>query len=184
MSDERPGAGAERAAHWLAAWDGQGWHRTATAGDEAGARWLAGEAAALGCEPQVEEFSLDRLDPVAAYLELDGERIPAVPVFDAPATEGNGVSGALGPIGSGAAIGVAELSPRAVYTPEYERLRRSAAHRGLVILCAGEEPGMGLLNAERVREPYGGAGDPPRHRGTRDGARRRGVRHHRTARRP
>ena len=155
MSDEKSGALAEGAARWLAAWDEQGWHRTATAGDEAGARWLAGEAAVLGVEPLFEEFSLDRLDPVAAYLELDGERLPAVPVFDAPATRGDGISGALGPIGSDAAIGVAELSPRAVYTPEYERLRRGTTHRGLVILCTGAQPGMGPLNAERFREPYG-----------------------------
>ena len=146
---------ADRAGRWLAAWDGQGWHRTATAGDGAGARWLAGEVAALGVEPFFEEFSLDRLDPVAAYLELYGERIPAVPVFDAPATSDNGLSGAIGPIGSGSAIGVAELSPRAVYTPEYKRLRQGTTHRGLVIICAGAQPGMGLLNAESFRKPYG-----------------------------
>lgn len=153
--NKRPEALTERAARWLTAWDGQGWHRTATSGDEAGARWLRDEVAALGVEPFFEEFSLDRLDPVAAYLELGGERIPAIPVFDAPATGGDGISGALGPPGSDAAIGVAELSPRAVYTPEYEERRRSAAHRGLVILCTGAHPGLGLLNAERFREPYG-----------------------------
>lgn len=155
MPVERPARLADCAARWLTAWDGQGWHRTATAGDEAGARWLAGEVAALGFDPIFEAFSLDRLDPVAACLELDGERLAAVPVFDAPATGGDGVSGALGPFGSEAAIGVVELSPRAVYTPEYEKLRRGAAHRGLVILCTGAQPGMGLLNAERFREPYG-----------------------------
>lgn len=155
MSEERRAAPAKCAARWLAAWDGQGWHRTATSGDETGARWLADETAALGAEPFFEEFSLDRLDPVAAHLDLDGERSPTVPVFDAPATGGDGISGALGPIGSDAAISITELSPRAVYTPEYEEMRRSAAHRGLVILCAGAEPGMGLLNAERFREPYG-----------------------------
>src|SRR5712691_7265125 len=74
----------ERAAGWLAAWDGQGIHRTATAGDNAGAEWLAREAAALGAAVAIEEFALDRLDPVAAFLEIDGERIDAVPVFDAP----------------------------------------------------------------------------------------------------
>ena len=155
MSVEMPAVLAEHVARWLTAWDGQGWHRTATAGDEAGARWLAGEVAALGVEPFVEAFSLERLDPVASYLELDGERIPAVPVFDAPATGSDGIAGALGPLGSDAALGVIELSPRAVYTPEYEKRRRGAAHRGLVILCTGTQPGMGLLNAERFREPYG-----------------------------
>ena len=35
---------------WLAAWDSQGNHRTATDGDNAGAEWLAAEAAALGAD--------------------------------------------------------------------------------------------------------------------------------------
>src|SRR5438552_18367309 len=34
-------------------------------------------------------------------------------------------------------------------------MRRRRGNRGLVILCAGEAPGMALLNAERFREPYG-----------------------------
>jgi len=78
-----------RAAGWLAAWDGQGIHRTATAGDDAGADWLAREAEALGAAVAIEEFALDRLDPVAAFLEIDGERI----------RRGAGVRRAPGPAG-------------------------------------------------------------------------------------
>jgi len=70
-----------RAAGWLAAWDGQGIHLTATAGDDAGADWLARDAEALGAAVAIEEFALDRLDPVAAFLEIDGERIAAVPLW-------------------------------------------------------------------------------------------------------
>jgi len=55
-----------RAAAWLRAWDSQGIHRTATAGDQAGADWLIEEAAGLGAAPAVEEFALDRLDPIDA----------------------------------------------------------------------------------------------------------------------
>src|SRR5579862_961098 len=84
-------AAQRRAAGWLAAWDAQGTHRTATAGDAAGAAWLAAEAAALGAEVEIEEFALDRLDPVEAYLEIASERTPAVPVFDAPATDAAGI---------------------------------------------------------------------------------------------
>ncbi len=153
----------QRAARWLAAWDGQGIHRTATTGDEAGTDWLAHEAAALGARAAVptavqvaiEEFALDRLDPIAAFLEVRGARIDAVPVFDAPASDGAGVTGRLGFAGGNAEILVAELSPGAVYSGELERLRRSGRHRGFVILCAGERPGMGLCNAEHFREPYG-----------------------------
>jgi len=63
-----------RAVTWITAWDSQGPHRTGTAGDEAGARWLAHEATILGVEATSEVFKLDRLEPVACYLELDGER--------------------------------------------------------------------------------------------------------------
>ena len=144
-----------RAAAWLAAWDGQGIHRTGTAGDLAGAEWLGREAAALGAEVWIEEFALDRLDPISCVVEFGVRQIVAVPVFDAPATEVQGISGRLGGIGSDAEIGVAELSPRAVYTGEFERLRRDSPHRALVVLCAGERPGLGLLNAEQFRHPYG-----------------------------
>jgi hypothetical protein len=85
-----------RAIAWLTAWDGQGVHRTATSGDEAGALWLAREAASLGGDVTTEIFALDRLEPIACYLELDGERIEGVPAFDAPGTDPNGITGALG----------------------------------------------------------------------------------------
>jgi hypothetical protein len=126
-----------------------GCHRTATSGDEAGAVWLEQEAAGFGVEVGTEVFELDRLDPGACYLELDDERISAVPVFDAPAAGANGVTGTLSHSSRDEAIVVAELTPRSVYTGEYERLRRDTAQRALVIVSAGERPGMGLLNAER-----------------------------------
>jgi hypothetical protein len=147
--------GTARAAGWLSAWDSQGIHRTATEGDEAGADWLLREAAGLGATPLIEDFALDRLDPGGAYLECAGARIFGLPLFDAPATAAGGVCGTLGTVGSDAAIGVAELSPISAHTPDYEALRRNAPHRGLVILCKGAWPGLGLLNAERFREPYG-----------------------------
>jgi hypothetical protein len=138
----------ERAATWLRAWDSQGHHRTGTAGDHAGADWLTAEAMALGATTVQEIFVLHRLDPQDAYLEVDGTRIPGVPVFDAPAT--SGITGILG-----AEIAVATLGPGAVYTGEYRRLRQNAAHTGLVIQCAGAHPGLGLLNAEQFAAPYG-----------------------------
>src|SRR5947207_11112316 len=80
----------QRAARWLSAWDAQGIHRTATSGDNAGADWLAQEAAALGADVAIENFPVARLDPVAAFLEVRGARIEAVPAFDAPASDAAG----------------------------------------------------------------------------------------------
>jgi len=144
-----------RAAAWLKAWDSHGIHRTATTGDEAGATWLTSEVVRLGAAPTIEEFVLERLDTIAAYLEVDGKRIAGVPVFDAPATDAGGIAGRLGLVGSAAQIGVVELSPHAVYTPDYEKLRREARHDALVIVCNGMQPGLALLNAERFPTPYG-----------------------------
>src|SRR5438876_6616758 len=144
-----------RAAGWLKAWDGQGIHRTATLGGRAGAAWLAREAAALGAAVTIEEYALDRLDPITCFLEFGVRQIAAVPVFDSPATDDAGITGRLGNIGSDAEIGVAELSPRAVYTGEFARIRRDNPYRALIVLCAGDRPGLGLLNAEQFRHPYG-----------------------------
>ena len=143
------------AAGWLRAWDAQGLHRTGTDGDEAGAAWLEREATLLGAEVTSEAFTLDRIDPVMSCLDVDGTRIDGVPVFDAPPTGPDGVDGTLGPAGGDAAIGVAELSPQSVYSGEYRALRRNAAHRALVIVCQGAHAGLGLLNAEQYRAPYG-----------------------------
>jgi len=145
----------DRAARWLRAWDGSGIHRTGTAGDHAGAAWLAEEAKSLGANVSLEEFALDRLDPITAHLEVDDTRIDGVPVFDAPVTGPDGITGALGPAGSAAAIGVAEMSPLAVYSGEYRALRRSAPHAALVVVCQGAQAGLALLNAEEFREPFG-----------------------------
>ena len=172
-----------RAATWLAAWDGQGTHRTGTPGDAAGAEWLAREATALGAGVAIEEFTFDRLTPALVMLEIGGERIPAVPVFDAPSSELQGIEGRLG-----VDIAVAELSPRAVYSGEFQRLRRAGGHLALVIVCRGEAPGLGLINAEDFRNPYGA---PAIHvsseareavlAGVRDGAPARLVSHSRRA---
>jgi hypothetical protein len=88
-----PDGATTRAIAWLTAWDSQGVHRTATSGDEAGADWLIREATGLGATPEVEKFALDRLDPIDAFLEYEGVRIPGVPVFDAPPTGVDGVMG-------------------------------------------------------------------------------------------
>jgi hypothetical protein len=139
-------SGLMRAASWLQAWDRHGVHRTGTAGDDAGADWLAREAASLGGLVSIETFKLSRIDPISCWIECDGRRIDGVPVFDSPPTGPEGIRGS---------IGLARLSPWAVYTPDYHAMRRASDRAGMVVVCQGAESGLGLLNAERFREPYG-----------------------------
>ena len=89
---------------WLAAWDSQGSHRTGSIGDEAGADWLAGVAAALGASVTVERFVLDRIEPIEASVSFDGMTIEGVALFDAPDGSANGTAGPVGH--RAAAIGV------------------------------------------------------------------------------
>ncbi len=135
-----------RAARWIRDWDALGSHRTGTAGDQAGAAWLASEVTALGATPTLERFPVNRIDSVACWVSCNGKRIEGVPVFDAPPTSPDGVTGA---------IAVRTLSPWAVYTPAYREFRSAADHTGLVIVCEGAAPGLALLNAEHFLSPYG-----------------------------
>ena len=151
--------GAEaRAVTWLAGWDSHDIHRTATAGDRQGADWLTAEARALGATVDIESFPLDRLDPVAAFVELEGTRYPGVAMFDAPDTRDGRVHALANEIGKGEGlIGLGVTSPLQVYSPDFQRMRRETPHWALVLVTEGGAPGLALLNAESFTRPYGPA---------------------------
>ncbi len=149
-----------RAAGWLRAWDSQGTHRTATAGDEAGAEWLAAEARAIGATIAFEPFPVSRIDVDIASVEIEGERIAGEKMFDSPDTPDGRVM-ALASAGPGldnpgqADVHVLELPPTAVYSPEFTRFRRETISKALVVITKGESPGLALLNAESFIAPFG-----------------------------
>jgi hypothetical protein len=138
---------------WLAAWDSQGVHRTATAGDEEGADWLAGAAEALGARVTEERFALERIDPIAGSVSFDGVTIEGIGLFDAPDGTAEGKSGPIGQADT--TIGVGEVDPRAVYSGGFRAMREGAPHAALVLATVGEAPGLALLNAEMFPAPYG-----------------------------
>ena len=144
---------AQRAARLIRAYDQQGIHRTGTAGDQRSARWLAGEVQRLGVQPQLESFSLQRVDPQECALTDGKERWPGLPLFDAPFA--NSVSGKLGAVGSEAEIGLIELPPNAEYGATYEALRRASRHRALLFITKGTRPGLCPINAAWFTQPFG-----------------------------
>lgn len=154
-SHAAPPAAEARAAAWLRAWDGQGIHRTATVGDEAGAAWLAREAEAIAGPVTSETFQLDRIDPTAVYVEIDGARINGEALFDAPPTAPGGVSAPASESAGPGEIAILPLPPSAVYGPEYYRMRRESRHAAQVIVTLGGAPGLSPLNAEAFRKPFG-----------------------------
>ena len=150
----------QRIAAWMEAFDGQGNHRTATAGDEASATWLVREARTFNVEASLERFALDRVDPQTAYVTVNDRRIEGLPLFDAAFTGPDGVTGKLGPLGSDAEIGLAESEPYALSTPGLELSKqvaeaRRSAHKAVVVLTRGIRPGLFLLNANSFTKPSG-----------------------------
>src|SRR6476646_7087940 len=85
-----------RAAGVIRGYSAEGFHRTATAVDRASADRLLALARAAGAAPSLEAFDLQRVDPVAQFVEIDGRRLDGLVLFDAPFTTAAGVSGALG----------------------------------------------------------------------------------------
>jgi hypothetical protein len=83
-----------------------------------------------------------------------------VPLFDADFTDGEGVNGRLGPLGSDVEIGLAETEPlgvaegvRAQAGPVAQA--RQSRHKAVVLVTCGSHPGLFLLNAGSFAKPFG-----------------------------
>lgn len=138
---------------WVAEYDAQGWHRTGSVTDRASADWLAAEVEAAGAAARLEPFSFQRLVHRRSILRLPDGTVPGVVLYDSNLPPAGGVAGAVGPLGSGADLGVTEASPAAA--PDgLEEARRSGAHRAIVVVTRGQTPGLALRNAPSD-EPYG-----------------------------
>jgi len=137
----------------IAAYDRQGWHRTGTEGDRQSAEWLGGEAAALGLKPELEPFTLNRIDPLPSWVESEGQRIDGLPFFGGGFTDDAGIEGRIGAIGSQTEIGLVESPPNAPDGPLAEA-RHRGAHRAVVVVTRGNQPGLALLNAPDFMHPF------------------------------
>jgi hypothetical protein len=150
----------ERIADVLMAYDAQGNHRTGTSVDNASAQWLAKQVQQSGAEPEFEPFELSRVDQQSCHLRIADRRVEGVPLFDANFTDGQGVHGRLGPLGSDAEIGLAETEPLGVnegvsaQTGQVAQARRSR-HKAVVLVTRGSRPGLFLLNAGSFTKPSG-----------------------------
>jgi hypothetical protein len=102
---------------------------------------------------------MQRVDPVSCFVRIADHRTEGVPLFDAGFTDGRGVEGALGPLGSPAAIGLATMdtsmvAPSGGPKPLRERIA-SSSHAAVVLLTKGKRPGLSLSNASHFNTPSG-----------------------------
>ncbi len=152
--DVLPSSVEDRAAAFVRAYDAQGIHRTAHAGDDENAEMLASEARALGAEVSFDELAIERIEPVECHVEIGETRFPAFPMFDGAFTGPQGLAGKLGGLGQEAPIALVEEGPLAVYRQDYPSMRERHGHQALVVVTKGERPGLALLNAESFLSPY------------------------------
>lgn len=146
----------------IAAYDGQGNHRTGTAVDEMSARWLVGEVRKSGLIPKREPYELSRVDPEECYLSIDGRRIEGVPLFDGGFTSRAGVNGNLvrdfndrgGIVLASAGTSLAATSSASSKSASLAELRAGKS-RGIVLLTEGYREGISLLNATQFTNPFG-----------------------------
>jgi len=141
----------DRISSVISAFDSQGWHRTGTAVDAASASWFAAEVGRTGALASIETYRFTRLVPRESFIEVDGRRIEAVPLFDSTATPPEGVTA---PLGAGPSrIALVAAAPGG-HSPELDDLRNSGAP-GVVIVTTAQRPGIAPRNANDFRRPFG-----------------------------
>jgi len=147
---------ARRAAGVIRGYAAEGFHRTATTVDRASADRLMALARAARATPRLEPFELSRVDPVDAFLEIDGRRIEGLPMFDGSFTDRDGIAGAieqLGVQGSDRPIALTKVNPNAEV--ELRNVRETSRHRAIVAVTMGQRPGLCPVNAAHFTQPFG-----------------------------
>jgi hypothetical protein len=144
-----------KASEFFAAYDRFGERRTGGEGDAAAAAWLRTLAAGTGAATQLVPVGFRRFIPGAAWLEADGQRIEGLPLFDGGLTEG--LTGAIGPLGSAAPIGVAAMEPRVASLPgnAFAEARRDSRHEAIVVALRTRPDSLAPLNAHDAEAPFG-----------------------------
>jgi len=145
----------ERIGGVIRAYEDQGFHRTGTDFDRTSGEWLAHLVRQIGLGPALEEFSLNRVDIVDASIAVSGRKVEGLPLFDGGFTGPGGAEGNLGPLGSDAPIGFAELAPNAADAGALGEARRQKRHQAIVVVTRGARPGFCPSNADSFLQPFG-----------------------------
>lgn len=145
----------QRAAAVIQQYEAQGWHRTGTRVDRASAEWLAGLVNDAGLEPVLTPVTLERIELIECYLDVDGRRIEGVPLFDCAYTDAAGIDGALALAGEAAAGGIAVMRTAPNGSPDDLLALRAGNVSAIIAVTEGGAPGLALLNAPAFVAPFG-----------------------------
>jgi hypothetical protein len=137
----------------IRAYSAEGNHRTATAVDRASADALLKRARAAGASASLQPFELSRVDTTAAFMDIRGQRIEGLPMFDGAFTHAAGVTGIMGPVGGDRPIGWTTIAPNA--EAALRKMREGSRHIAIVAVTTGGHPGLCPVNAAWFSDPFG-----------------------------
>jgi hypothetical protein len=142
---------------FFAAYDAFGPRRAGGAADLPSAAWLRDLAGDAGAAARLVPVTFTRVLPGAAAIMVDQREIAGLPLFDGGTTDATGVVGALGPLGSAAAIGFAEMHPREASLPgnPFAQARRESRHAAIVVALRTRPDSLAPLNAHDTDAPFG-----------------------------
>jgi hypothetical protein len=121
-------------------YEAQGFHRTGTGVDRISGDWLIDQVREIGVAPMREDFSLSRVDPIDAYLIVNGRKIDGLPFFDGGFTTSAGIRGRLGALNSDAPIGLTEIAPNTAAIGALGDARRQNRHQAIVVVTVALAP--------------------------------------------
>ena len=141
----------------IAAWDSQPEHRTGTPGDEQTSDWLAAEISKVGLTPNIDEFDFARRTPVLCSIQVGELKVEGIPFFDGGITGRWGTTTKLSPVSEGTGITVGEFMPMGGDEDTKLLIQQRANPKvvGVVAISKMPSPGIGLLNADDYKTPYG-----------------------------
>lgn len=147
----------ERITRDVEAWDSQTEHRTATQGDGETSEWLADEISNVGLTPTIDEFDFARRTPVLCSIQVGGDKVEGVPFFDGGITGQWGTTTKLSLVSEGSGIVVGEFSSSGGDEDTRLLIQQRANPKvvGVVAISKMTSPGIGLLNADAYKTPYG-----------------------------
>ncbi len=144
-------------ADFFAAYDAFGERRAGSEGDRAAADWLRDLAQAAGATAWLVPVPFARFLPGPSEIAIAGRSIAGLPLFDGGLTDGGGVVGLLGPLGSAAKLGFVEMEPRAASLPDnpFAEARRNSAHAAIIVALRTRPDSLAPLNAHDALKPFG-----------------------------
>jgi hypothetical protein len=140
----------QRVSLFLQEFDRQGNHRTGSRPDTLSAQVLSTEMQGWGVSASLEPVPMERVDPVAAFVQFRDRRVEGLPLYDAPFTDAMGVVGRIGPPDAATEIALLPTD-----SPAWPAIRRETTHAAVVLVTKGPRPGLVLQDAPAFGAPFG-----------------------------